>query len=41
VAETLGFVSTGECMRTLGETVRKLVDRFGGERAARERARYD
>jgi len=41
VAETLGFVSTGECMRTLGETVRTLVDRFGGERAARERARYD
>ena len=41
VAETLGFVSTGECMRALGETVRALVDRFGGERAARERARYD
>ena len=41
VAETLGFVSTGECMRTLGETVRVLVDRFGGEQAARERARYE
>jgi Predicted P-loop ATPase fused to an acetyltransferase len=41
VAETLGFVSTSECMRALGEAVRRLVDRFGGERAARERARYD
>lgn len=41
VADELGFVSTGECMRTLGATVRALVDRFGGEPAARERARYD
>ncbi|MEZ3143208.1 tRNA(Met) cytidine acetyltransferase TmcA [Halobaculum sp. MBLA0143] len=41
VTEELGFVSTGECMRTLGETVTALVDRFGGDRAARERARYD
>ena len=41
VTAELGFVSTGECMRTLGATVRALVDRFGGEPAARERARYD
>ena len=41
VAETLGYVSSRQCMRALGEAYRPLVDRYGGEVAREEAARYD
>ena len=40
VAEELSYVSTTECMRALGRALRPLVDRYGDEVAAAERARY-
>jgi tRNA(Met) cytidine acetyltransferase len=41
VADDLGYVSTRQCMRALGEAYRPLVDRYGGEAADEERRRYD
>jgi len=41
VAAELEYVSTTECMRALGRALRPLVDRYGGEVAAAERARYE
>jgi len=40
VAEELGYVSTAECMRGLGDAYLPLVDRYGGAVAAEERDRY-
>ena len=41
VADDLGYVSTRQCMRALGEAYRPLVDRYGGDAADEERRRYD
>ena len=40
VADALGYHSTGECMRALGDAYKPLVDRYGGRVAREERARY-
>jgi tRNA(Met) cytidine acetyltransferase len=41
VTDDLGYVSTRQCMRALGEAYRPLVDRYGGDAADEERRRYD
>ena len=41
VADDLGYVSTRQCMRALGEAYRPLVARYGTEAAKEERRRYD
>nr|WP_284014167.1 tRNA(Met) cytidine acetyltransferase TmcA [Halobaculum sp. DT92] len=41
VTDELGYVSTAECMRSLGRTLQPLVDRYGDEAAFAERARYE
>jgi tRNA(Met) cytidine acetyltransferase len=41
VADELGFHSTGQAMRALGEAFRPLVDRYGNEAAREERRRFD
>ena len=40
VAAELGYVSTRECMRALGEAVKPLVERYGTPVAAAERERF-
>ncbi|SHH34073.1 tRNA(Met) cytidine acetyltransferase TmcA [Halobaculum gomorrense] len=40
VADELGYVSTAECMRSLGRALQPLVDRYGDEAAFAERDRY-
>ncbi|ELY39915.1 tRNA(Met) cytidine acetyltransferase TmcA [Natronorubrum tibetense] len=40
VAERLGYHSTGQCMRALGDALRPLVDRYGGDAALEERGRF-
>ncbi|SDJ59854.1 tRNA(Met) cytidine acetyltransferase TmcA [Natronorubrum texcoconense] len=40
VAERLAYHSTGQCMRALGTALRPLVDRYGGDAALKERARF-
>ncbi|WP_338742037.1 tRNA(Met) cytidine acetyltransferase TmcA [Haloplanus salilacus] len=41
VAADLDYVSTRECMRSLGDAYRPLLDRYGGEIADEERRRYE
>jgi tRNA(Met) cytidine acetyltransferase len=41
VAADLGHVSTRQCMRSLGEAFRPLVERYGSSAAQEERRRYD
>ncbi|WP_049899526.1 tRNA(Met) cytidine acetyltransferase TmcA [Halococcus agarilyticus] len=41
VANDLGYVSTRECLRALGDAYRPLVDRYGDRVAHEERDRYD
>ncbi|MFC7068363.1 tRNA(Met) cytidine acetyltransferase TmcA [Halobaculum lipolyticum] len=41
VTEELDYVSTAECMRSLGRALQPLVDRYGDEAAFAERARYE
>jgi tRNA(Met) cytidine acetyltransferase len=41
VADELGYVSTRECLRALGDAYRPLVDRYGNDAAHEERDRYD
>ncbi len=41
VADELGFVSTGQCMKALGRAYQVLVERDGGEEAAAHRRRYE
>jgi len=41
VADDLGYVSTRQCMRALGEAFRPLVERYGTDAAEVERQRYD
>lgn len=41
VAADLGYVSTRQCMRALGEAFRPLVARYGTDAAEAERRRYD
>ncbi|PSQ65689.1 MAG: tRNA(Met) cytidine acetyltransferase [Halobacteriales archaeon SW_9_67_24] len=41
VAAELGYVSTRECLRALGDAYRPLVDRYGNDAAHEERDRYD
>ena len=41
VADELGFHSTGQCMRALGDALKPLVDRYGDEAAAAEKRRYE
>jgi tRNA(Met) cytidine acetyltransferase len=40
VADGLDYVSTGQCMRALGDAYRPLVDRYGSAFAHRLRERY-
>ena len=40
VASALGYHSTGECMRALGDAYEPLVERYGNRAAREERARY-
>ena len=40
VADELGYVSTRECMRALGEAVKPLVERYGTSVAIDERERF-
>ncbi|WP_132058448.1 tRNA(Met) cytidine acetyltransferase TmcA [Halorussus amylolyticus] len=40
VADELGFHSTGQCMRALGEAYQPLVDAYGDEAAETEKRRY-
>jgi tRNA(Met) cytidine acetyltransferase len=40
VADELGYVSRGQCMRALGDAYRPLVDEYGPDSAAEERSRY-
>jgi len=40
VADELGYHSTGQCMRALGNAYKPLVDACGNEAAREERARY-
>ena len=41
VADELGFHSSGQCMRALGDAFEPLVDRYGDEAARAERRRYE
>jgi len=41
VTDALGYHSSGECLRAVGEALAVLVDRYGGDVARRERRRYD
>ncbi|MFB9823167.1 tRNA(Met) cytidine acetyltransferase TmcA [Halobaculum roseum] len=41
VAQELDYVSTAECMRSLGRALQPLVDRYGDEAAFAERDRYE
>ena len=41
VTADLDYASTRECMRTLGDAYRPLLDRYGTETAREERRRYD
>jgi tRNA(Met) cytidine acetyltransferase len=41
VADELGYVSTAECMRSLGRALQPLVDRYGDASAVAERERYE
>ena len=41
VADDLGYVSTRQCMRALGEAYRPLVERYGTDAAEAERRRYE
>ncbi|MFC7098656.1 tRNA(Met) cytidine acetyltransferase TmcA [Halobaculum marinum] len=41
VTDELDYVSTAECMRSLGRALQPLVDRYGDEAAFDERARYE
>ncbi|WP_435079346.1 tRNA(Met) cytidine acetyltransferase TmcA [Halococcus sp. AFM35] len=40
VADALDYVSTGACMRALGDAYKPLVERYGDRAAREERARY-
>lgn len=40
VADELGYVSTGACLRALGDAYEPLVERYGTEFALRERERF-
>ncbi|WP_430505658.1 tRNA(Met) cytidine acetyltransferase TmcA [Haloparvum sp. PAK95] len=40
VADELGYQSTGQCMRSLGEAAKPLVDEYGNEVARAERERF-
>jgi tRNA(Met) cytidine acetyltransferase len=40
VADELGYVSPGACMRALGDAYEPLVERYGTDFALRERARF-
>lgn len=40
VADTLGYESTGGCMRAFGDAYQALVERYGGPTASAERDRY-
>ncbi|WP_058366078.1 tRNA(Met) cytidine acetyltransferase TmcA [Haloparvum sedimenti] len=40
VADRLDYVSTGQCMRALGDAAKPLVDRYGDETAHAERDRF-
>nr|WP_269814482.1 tRNA(Met) cytidine acetyltransferase TmcA [Halorussus litoreus] len=40
VADELGFHSSGQCMRALGDAYEPLVDRYGDEAARQEAERY-
>ncbi|WP_129116424.1 tRNA(Met) cytidine acetyltransferase TmcA [Halegenticoccus tardaugens] len=40
VADELGYLSTGQCMRALGRAYEPLVDRYGTDAALDERERY-
>ncbi|MXR42651.1 GNAT family N-acetyltransferase [Halobaculum sp. WSA2] len=41
VTDELDYVSTAECMRSLGRALQPLVDRYGDEVALHERERYE
>jgi tRNA(Met) cytidine acetyltransferase len=41
VAAALDYPSAGAARRALGEAYRPLVERYGGEAAREERARYE
>ncbi|WP_158056673.1 tRNA(Met) cytidine acetyltransferase TmcA [Halorussus halophilus] len=41
VADELGFHSTGQCMRALGDAYEPLVDAYGDEAAMAEKERYE
>jgi len=41
VTDELGYVSTRECLRALGDAYQPLVDRYGDDVAHEERDRYD
>ncbi|WP_435066481.1 tRNA(Met) cytidine acetyltransferase TmcA [Haloplanus sp. C73] len=41
VADDLDYVSTRQCMRSLGEAVKPLIERYGTDAASEERQRYD
>ena len=41
VADALGYVSAGACMRALGDAYEPLVDRYGNEAAEAEKRRYE
>jgi tRNA(Met) cytidine acetyltransferase len=41
VADELGFHSSGQCMRALGDAYEPLVDRYGNEAAEAEKRRYE
>jgi tRNA(Met) cytidine acetyltransferase len=41
VTDVLGYDSTGECMRALGNAYKPLIERYGGPAAFEERTRYE
>lgn len=41
VADVLGYDSTGECMRALGDAYKPLIERYGEPAAFEERTRYE
>ncbi len=41
VADALGYHSTGECLRAVGDALATLSDRYGGRVVREERERYD